>query len=73
MLWKWTLGTHRPIHVGPLTHKPTLGLLQGGKRENKVSILPNVLLVKLRNNSHCLVMKQCLLVAMAFILAITNH
>ena len=47
---------------------PTQGvaspLSENGKRENKVSISPNVLLVGLRSSSHYLLIKQCLLVAM---------
>ena len=51
MLQKHALGTHKLIGVGLLTYKPMLDLLQRGKRENKVSGLPNVPLVKVRSSS----------------------
>ena len=42
----------KPIHADPQIHKPWLGP-QREKGKIKVSVLPKVLLLKLRNSSHC--------------------
>ena len=52
LLQKQILGIHKLILVIQQTHKPLLSP-QRGKTKNKVSVPPNVLLLKLRSSSHC--------------------
>ena len=52
MLLKWILEIHKPIYTDPQIHKPWLGP-QRVKGKIKVSVLPKVLLLKLRSSDHC--------------------